>query len=323
MRAARPATRLALTAAWLLGMLAAEASTLVDRWDIYHPLDEGLWTGQQDGRKTVVDELEEEDVVVEDRLKNLRNVLRMAEIDSMRLFSKTPMPSDVMDPMNYAIFQTGQSALRSLSKKDRRLVLPHKLFGIERKHCRMAHYRVCACLLLLRGHSDAAHEVLLGVTLDNLEQGEYAASHRGQTNWAEEHPLSDGADILHAAMHRIVEGHDLGEGDQTGYENANYWLAGGPKLLDCPTPHPVREALARIARVHAPICVAQGGVIAQDNAKYTVPSGKGETRMVSITCGQWDDYAFLELCKQWADGSLEKDLEDEVATLQRARSYFY
>ena len=183
--------------------------------------------------------------------------------------------------------------------------------------CRPAHFRACATLLFLKGYSDAAHEVLLGVNMENIKEGEYAASHRGQTNWAQEHPLSDAADILHAAIHRIVEGKELGEGDHTGYENAEYWLAGGPKLLDRPAVHPVRDALARIARDHMPMCTAQG-VIASEDTQYVVLSGGGRSRTVCVSCGQWDDFAFLKLCEKWADGILDKDTEEEVAALQRA-----
>ncbi|CAB9510703.1 expressed unknown protein [Seminavis robusta] len=84
---------------------------------------------------------------------------------------------------------------------------------------------------------------------DNLEEAEHAAPHRGQANWAEQHPLSDGADILLTVIHRLVEGNDLGEGDQTGYDNARYWDAGGPKLLSTLACHPVRAALAALARI--------------------------------------------------------------------------
>ena len=107
--------------------------------------------------------------------------------------------------------------------------------------------------------------------------------------------------MLHAAIHRIVEGSALGEGDATGYENAKYWLAGGPKLLDHPAAHPVREALARLAKKHAPHCVEQGGVVASKDTRYSVLSGGGKTRSICVPAGQWDDYAFLNLCQQWAD----------------------
>lgn len=299
-----------------------------DRWDIFHPLEEGLWSknaaaatsqSMEDSIDADDDRLQEKIEDMDVKFEGLRNALRLAEIDSLRLCSQTP---DGMQPLNYEIFKTGQSALRRLDSNDRHLVLPQTLFGLRRDIkktlCRPAHYRACAALLLLRGYSDAAHEVLLGVTMDNLKEGEYAASHRGQTNWAQEHPLTDSADILHAAIHRIVEGNDLGEGDQTGYENAKYWLAGGPKLLERPKAHPVRESLARIAKEHAPLSVTNGGVIASQGIKHDVPSGGGATRTVCVPCGQWDDYAFLDLCRKWANGALDKDLEDEVATLQRA-----
>ncbi|CAB9499746.1 expressed unknown protein [Seminavis robusta] len=298
----------------------------VDPWDIYHPLDEGLWRGSSSSTNDPKgDVLQEEDVTIDGRWEGLRNNLRLAEIDSMRLLSRPPLShhnGGVMKPLSYSIFQTGKSALSSLDPIDKNLIQPGRLFGLDYKHqLTGAHYRACAALLLLRGYSDAAHEILLGVTLDNLEDAVYAATHRGQTNWAEQHPLSDGADILHAAIHRLVEGNDLGEGDQTGYDNARYWYAGGPKLLATPAGHPVRTALARIAQEHTPRCLKEGNVVAGSaGAKHTVLSGGGKTRTVSISCGQWDDFAFLELCQKWDQGAFhnDRDMEDEVATLQRA-----
>jgi len=76
---------------------------------------------------------------------------------------------------------------------------------------------------------DVAHEVLLGVNLDNVEEAEYAATHPGETNWSKQHPLSDVDDMAHSLIHRL-EGNRRGEGNHTGYENAKYWIAGGPKL---------------------------------------------------------------------------------------------
>jgi hypothetical protein len=36
-----------------------------------------------------------------------------------------------------------------------------------------------AIFLLVSGYGDAAHEVVLGVTVDNMDDGEYAATHPG------------------------------------------------------------------------------------------------------------------------------------------------
>ena len=119
--------------------------------------------------------------------------------------------------LQYSIFR-GTSALRHLSTEDEAVVNPNA-FGST----------ACAALLLLRGHPDAAHEVLLGVTKTNLEEAEYAATHPG-SGWAEAHPLSDSADMLHAILHRL-EGPAVGEGNHTGYVNAKYWLAGGGKRV--------------------------------------------------------------------------------------------
>jgi len=326
-------------------------------WDITDPIDEGLWTGVATNYKSTNnsgddddDELEEENVTVDEKFRSLRNALRLAEIDSMRFLSKTPLPKDVMRPMTYTIFESGQSALRSIidDKKndDRHLLFPESLFGLSKSgttgitsdthsaaesaqpHKRLpqfpsaCHYRVCAALMLLRGHADVAHELLLGVTPHNLEEAEYAATHRGKTTWAQDHPLTDEADHLHAAMHRIVEGDALGEGNATGYENAQYWLAGGPKLLDAPASTQVRQSLARIALAHCPKCVQYGDVIAcNEGAEHTVLSGGGTYRTVRVPAGQFDDFAFLKLCQQWARGELTDATEewhDEMATLQRA-----
>jgi hypothetical protein len=297
-----------------------------DPWDIYHPLDEGIWSdevvaaGDTDG-----DVLREVDVSIDPKLNGLRNTLRLAEIDSLRLFSKPPLShhnGGVMKPLSYTIFGSeGQSALKSLDSTDQHLVCPHYLFGIAPALVTPAHYRVCAALLLLRGYSDAAHEMLLGVTLDNLDEAEYAATHRGETDWAQKHPLTDSSDILHAAIHRLIEGHDVGEGGQTGYENSKYWLAGGPNLLSKPQPHPVRTTLARIARQHTPRCISEGNLIApKGGAKHSVLSGAGKTRTVFVPHGQWDDFCFLKLCQRWADGDFDcdRDMMEAIATLQRA-----
>ena len=345
------------------------STTSVDPWDIYHPLDEGLWVGasrrnhhprrrrifrpsknknmnksngQNDTTDNIImsdqqndDVLLEEDITVDSKYRGLRNDLRMAEIDSLRLFSKTPLPAEAMQPLRYDIFRSsgGQSALRNIHEKDRHLIHPEILFGMatgranssakknKKRKCdqlHVHHYRVCAALLFLRGYSDASHEMLLGVSWNNIEEAEYAARHRGQTDWAEKNPLSTAADMLHAAIHRIVEGHALGEGDHSGYDNARYWLVGGPKRLDSPDPHPVREALVRIAQEHCHQCVQETRIIAKENTTHTVLSGGGQTRTVGVPSGHWDDFEFVELCRAWADGSLDDDLEDEVATLQRA-----
>jgi hypothetical protein len=294
-----------------------------DRWDIYHPLDEGIWSDEEAAGDSD-DVLREVDVAIDPKLAGLRNTLRLAEIDSLRLFSKPPLShynGGVMKPLSYTIFESGQSALKGLDATDQHLVRPDLLFGISPAKVSPAHYRVCAALSLLRGYSDAAHEMLLGVTLDNLDEAEYSATHRGETNWAQKHPLTDSADILHAAIHRLVEGYDLGEGGQTGYDNAKYWLAGGPKLLSKPSPHLVRTALARIAQEHTPRCIAEGNLIApQGGAKHSVLSGGGKTRTVCVPHGQWDDFCFLELCKRWGDGEFDcdRDMMEAVATLQRA-----
>jgi len=149
-----------------------------------------------------------------------------------------------------------------------------------------------ALLLMLAGYGDAAHDVLLGTTLDNLQEAEYAATHRGQTNWAGEHPLSDLDDVLHSLIHRIYEGSTHGEGGYTGYENAQYWCAGGPKKYEAPiaaakaewnnyeatTPTTgvlllakVYQELCQLALKNTPICVSRG-IIAQAPTAEAAPT---------------------------------------------------
>lgn len=149
-----------------------------------------------------------------------------------------------------------------------------------------------ALLLLSAGYGDAAHDVLLGTTFGNLEQAEYAATHRGQTNWAQEHPLSDWDDVLHSIIHRICEGNRTGEGGYTGNENAQYWCAGGPKQYSKPIASfnqrmineeeeevtyystttvlgKVYQSLCQLALERAPICVSRGIVAQTQESKPT------------------------------------------------------
>jgi hypothetical protein len=167
-------------------------------------------------------------------------------------------------------------------------------------------------LLLLREQVDAAHELILGVTWNNKEEAEYAATHRGQTNWTQEHPLTDKDDAIHAALHRL-EGSARGEGNHTGYDNAKYWLAGGPKALEKPAQHVVRTALARIARERAPCCVDAG--VISSGAKHVIIAGGGKTRNVCVPEGEWDGFVFVDICERRASGELSEREADEVSIL--------
>lgn len=243
--------------------------------------------------------------------KALQRALETAEGDSHEIAIRTTPLS-----MQYSIFR-GRSAVRDLVESDQYLVDPKELFGDTRNFCPLAAYRACAVLLLLRGHVDAAHDVVLGVTLDNLNEAEYAATHRGQTNWTQEHPLTDSADMIHAALHRL-EGSAIGEGDYKGYENAKYWLAGGPKALNLPAKHRVRTRLARIARQQTPCCVERGVVAGKDGTKHTIIADGGKTRTICVLPGEWDGCVFIDLCEERERGKLTEEESKEITILQRA-----
>lgn len=242
--------------------------------------------------------------------KALQLALETAERDSHTIAARTTPLA-----IKYSIFRK-RSAIRDLSESDKHLVNPNVLFQ-GTNFCPLAAHRACAILLLLRGHLDAAHDVILGVTSDNLEKAEYAATHRGQTNWTQEHPLTDSADLIHAALHRL-EGSSIGEGDYKGYENAKYWLAGGPKALKVPAKHPVRTDLARIARKHAPCCVEKGVVAEKDGAEHDIIADGGKTRTVFVLSREWDGFVFVDLCEKRECGELSEEEANEITILQRA-----
>jgi len=244
------------------------------------------------------------------RSKVLQDALESANEDSHRIALRmTPFT------MQYSIFR-GRSAVREIPESDKHLVNPDTLFD-DATTCPLAAHRACAVLLLLRGHVDASHDVILGVTQDNLEEAEYAATHRGETNWTQEHPLTDSADFIHAALHRL-EGSAVGEGEYTGYENAKYWLAGGPKALEVPAKHSSRTELVRIARQHAPCCVKAGVIAGENGAEHIIIADGSKTRKVCVPAGEWDGFVFVDLCKKREYGELSKEEANEVAILQRA-----
>jgi hypothetical protein len=260
---------------------------------------------------------------------SLRSVLDRASVDARRFGTAASLP------MRYSIFD-GTSALRRLAEEDGdddfNLFRP-SAFGVHADGLRSprAFHRAAAALLLSRGKLEAAHEAILGVTPHNLDEAEHAATHRGQTDWAEKHPLTDGADRIHSIVHRL-EGPAVGEGDHTGYENAKYWILGGPKELAYPAPHPIRRELRRIALEHAPRCIAQsnGGVVAGrgDDGRGPIHriivgggAGAGEggkTRDVRVPPGEWDDVAFIDACRRRSEGLLSAEECREIEILQEA-----
>lgn len=255
-----------------------------DSWHLSDPLDSGLGTPND----------------------ALKNVLDVAHQDALDMASVTSLP------MEYSIFR-GHAAIRDLPDSDVHLLSPETHF--QNNNNLSAAWRATAALLLLRGHADAAHEVLLGVMRDNVEEAEFAATHPGQTDWAKQHPLTDSADLLHAAIHRL-EGSKLGEGNHTGFENAMYWLAGGPKMLESPASHPVRTRLVQLAKERAPFCVAKG--VISRGAEHTIIAGDGATRQVLVPHGEWDGFAFVGVCERRACGELSPKEDGEVANLQHA-----
>ncbi len=211
--------------------------------------------------------------------------------------------------MDYGLFR-GVSTLRSLSTADQKLFDP-SYYGIkcfQSAQQRASFYRVISLLLLLRENLGAAHEVLLGVTFDELELAEHAATHPGKTPWAQNHPFSfeDTSDWIHSVIHRY-EGAHMGEGNHTGYHNAIYWAKGGPKKLSQPNEHVLRKILATTIskRVHL-LCKSILRPINIDS-----DGGSAENGLV------WDDVAFIELCRLSHEGKLTEEESVEVEELQR------
>ena len=258
---------------------------------------------------------------VEDNF-SLRSILDRASVDAHRFGMAVSLP------MNYSIFD-GTSVLRLLADDEDELdVFRPSSFGVYGIRHPRAFRRAAAALLLSRGKLEAAHEAVLGVTPHNLEEAEYAATHRGQTDWAEKHPLTDTADRIHSIIHRL-EGPAKGEGGHTGYDNAKYWMLGGPKELVCPASHPIRDELCRIALENAPCCcvgnrsrgiVAGGGEDGRGSIHHIIVGGAdGKTRReVRVPPGEWDDVAFIDACRLRSEGLLSEEECREIAMLQEA-----
>ena len=185
-----------------------------------------------------------------------------------------------------------------------------------------------AIILLLAGYIDASHEVILGVTTYNTAKAEYAATHRGETNWTLEHPLTEVDDIVHSLIHRR-EGHAKGEGGYTGFENAKYWIAGGPKLCrsGVTTTYPFYQSLAAFAKKHTPMCVDAGVVVGEttktksiNHATHQIIQGGGKKeRTVTVPKGCWDPFCFIDLCRDYSgkqDQNDAKQLQEEIRILE-------
>lgn len=174
-----------------------------------------------------------------------------------------------------------------------------------------------AVWLLLSGHGDAAHEVLLGVNETNLELAEYAATHPGQTTWQRDHPLDDVNDLLHSLIHRC-EGLSIGEGGHSGIGNAKYWAAGGPKEYFsaddteetiAPAAKLIHRALLEWSTRHTPKIAALLVSTTATRTHSIIASG-GKRRRVKVRPGCWDPFTFIDLScssKQLIMNSFEKE----------------
>jgi hypothetical protein len=224
--------------------------------------------------------------------------------------------------MQYSIFQ-GQSALQNLpAESSAHLLDPESWFRCETSEGSrppLSRLRaLSAAVWLLRGELDVAHEVLLGVSLENIQQAEYAATHPGQTDWSKRYPFSTSIDLLHACLHRF-EGSEIGEGGHSGFQNADYWFAGGPKRLETSPLHPSLDRLAQLAFTHAPLCTRRFGLVVADvQRQYEILADGGKARRVQVLPGQWDGFAFGRLCEQWEQGNLCLEEAREAALLQHA-----
>jgi hypothetical protein len=231
--------------------------------------------------------------------------------------------------LGYGIF-SGQSALRDLDSEalallgylqESDLSLP-----INFDECTSSLSKTAVALLLLGRHhplTDAAHEVLLGVTVANVGNAEYSATHPGETPWSDKHPLTDCDDMLHSVIHRLCEGSATGEGGLAGWENAAYWAAGGPKLQyakddgsSITQQHPVRAALAMAAMKHAPFCMKAGVVCSSPTRQHRIIARGGTHRTVIVPQGWWDPFCFIDLIQMSCKEVLVKDFQDELDWLQ-------
>ncbi|GAX24875.1 hypothetical protein FisN_2Lh146 [Fistulifera solaris] len=205
--------------------------------------------------------------------------------------------------LQYTLQRHGISALRSLKTTD------FWLFGTHETPSKIAQ----AIWLLICGYGDAAHEVLLGVNATNQDIAEYAATHPGQTSWHQDHPLEDVNDLVHSLIHRY-EGDFMGEGGHSGFENAKYWAAGGPKEYKnfgntdaASSVSLIHKALLQWSSLHTPKIAAD--VVSTNSARiHSIIASGGKRRQVVVAPGCWDPFAFIDLCSTAEQlSSLEQD----------------
>ena len=149
---------------------------------------------------------------------------------------------------------------------------------------------------------------------------EYAATHRGETSWTDDHPLDDVDDIIHSLINRI-EGSLVGEGGYTGYENAKYWAAGGPKKLAMAEicEHPVCRALVILATRKADLFSEHSSLllatlIPSQTVEHKIIAGGRKFRTVSVPAGKWDSLGLIDLWQQ-ASSSLSLTMRSQLLKL--------
>lgn len=209
----------------------------------------------------------------------LGDIVKRLESQAKDLFS-----SDATLALEYLIMRQGVSSLRTLPEKP--LATSKVLLALR---------------LLLEKNIDGAHDVILGVDWSNLDEAEYAATHRGQTNWTQEHPFSEEDNLVHSLIHRL-EGDIEGEGSYTGWENAKYWVAGGPQKHTCLGHGAIHQALCRsCSRICSPSLVDL--LVTKKKRMHTIIAGGGTTRSVWIDKGCFDPVSFINLCQhtEWND----------------------
>lgn len=193
------------------------------------------------------------------------------------------------------------------SSSDAPVALDYSIFdgeSILRKHALLHAEKIPKAILslqfLLQKKVDAAHEVVLGLDMSNLEDAEFAATHRGQTNWTQDHPFSDEDDIVHSMIHRL-EGDLEGEGGHAGWNNAKFWIAGGPKRLAQLGQHAVHKALCNLCPTIAPSLVDL--LVCKKPRYHEIIAGGGKLRNVLVDKECFDPISFINLCQhiEWSE----------------------
>ena len=215
--------------------------------------------------------------------------LGSSQIAVGKLIEKTPIQ------MHYNITKEGRSTLRNLTQKESSFAKVNSSPSCDGpKDCKI----LKPVLMLFYGDEyvlDKAHEIILGVNETNIEEAEYAATHRGKTSWSKDHPLNSDQDMLHSIIHRL-EGKNEGEGGYIGYENAKYWLFGGGKMLEMMEDHVVRSQLRDYVAGESHL---KGlGLITEERRQYEIIAGGGKMRNVYVNKGAFDFLRYCDLCQK-------------------------